>query len=84
MLDGPTIVIYEYHMRKLGMDIRGVLGGMPTCEHDYRPVRRGYRGQPIPKITDQVPLSIHGLAYVSPAVPATQSLVDAFLTANAA
>ena len=64
-----------------GLDGEEVLKGMPTWEYDYRPVRLGYRGQPIPKITDQVPLSIHGLAYVSPAIPAIQSLVEAFLTA---
>ena len=64
-----------------GFDGEAVLKGIPTWEHDYRPVRLGYRGHPIPKITDQVPLSIHGLAYVSPAVPAIQSLVDAFIAA---
>jgi hypothetical protein len=64
-----------------GLDAEEILAGMPTWEHDYRPVRLGYRGRPVPKITDQVPLSIHGLAYVCPAVLAAQQLVDAFLAA---
>lgn len=64
-----------------GLDAEQILGGMPTWEHDYRPVRIGYRGQPIPKIADEVPLSIHGMAYVYPAVPAVGQLVGAFLTA---
>jgi hypothetical protein len=64
-----------------GLDAEEILGGMPTWEYDYRPVRLGYRGQPVPKITDEVPLSIHGLAYVCPAVLAAQQLVDAFLAA---
>lgn len=64
-----------------GLDAQETLQGMPTWEYDYRPVRLGYRGQPFPKITDEVPLSIHGMSYVSPAVPAVQQLVDAFLAA---
>jgi len=64
-----------------GLDAEEILGGMPTWEHDYRPVRLGYRGHPIPKITDDVPLSIHGMAYVGAAVPAVQQLVSAFLAA---
>lgn len=63
-----------------GLDAEQILGGLPTWEYDYRPVRLGYRGQPIPKIGDEVPLSIHGMAYVSSAVPAVGQLVDAFLT----
>ena len=63
------------------LDAELILGGLPTWEYDYRPARLGYRGQPIPKITDEVPLSIHGMAYVSPAVPAVGQLVDAFLSA---
>ncbi len=35
----------------------------------------------MPKVADEVPLSIHGMAYVCPAVPAVQRLVDAFLAA---
>jgi hypothetical protein len=64
-----------------GLDAEQILGGLPTWEYDYRPVRLGYRGQPVPKIADEVPLSIHGMAYVYPAVPAVRQLVDAFLTA---
>jgi hypothetical protein len=64
-----------------GLDADEILRGMPTWEYDYRPVRLGYRGQPVPKITDEVSLSIHGMAYVSPAVLAVQRLVDAFLAA---
>jgi hypothetical protein len=64
-----------------GLDAEEILGGMPTWEHDYRLVRLGYRGHPIPKITDDVPLSIHGMAYVGAAVPAVQQLVSAFLAA---
>jgi hypothetical protein len=48
--------------------------GLPTWEYDYRPARLGYRGQPIPKIADEVPLSIHGMAYVYPAVLPSGSL----------
>jgi hypothetical protein len=33
----------------------------------------------VPKVADEVPLSIHGLAFVCPAVLAVQRLVDAFL-----
>jgi hypothetical protein len=62
-----------------GLDAQEILGGMPTWEYDYRPVRLGYRGQPVPKVADEVPLSIHGMAYVCPAVLAVQRLVDAFL-----
>jgi hypothetical protein len=63
------------------LDAEQILGGLPTWKHDYRPARLGYRGQPIPNIADEVPLSIHGMAYVYPAVPAVGQLVEAFLTA---
>ena len=33
------------------------------------------------QIADQVPLTIHGMAYVFPAVPAVGELVDAFIAA---
>jgi hypothetical protein len=58
-----------------------ILRGMPAWEYDYRPVRAGHRGQPVPKNADEVPLTMHGMAYVSPAVLAVQRLVDAFLMA---
>lgn len=61
------------------LDAEEILSGMPTWEYDYRPVRAGHRGQPVPKIADEVPLTIHGMAYVSPAVLDVQRLVDAFL-----
>jgi len=64
-----------------GLDAEEILRGMPTWEYDYRPVLAGHRGQPVPKIADEVPLSIHGMSYVSPAVAAIQRLVDAFLAA---
>lgn len=60
-----------------GLDAEQILGSMPTWEYDYRPVRLGYRGQPIPKIADEAPLSIHGMAYVYPAVPAGNSRAGA-------
>jgi hypothetical protein len=63
------------------LDAEEILLGMPTWEHNYRPVRAGSRGQLVPKIADEVPLTIHGMAYVSPAVPDIQRLVDAFLAA---
>jgi hypothetical protein len=47
-----------------GLEAEQILGGLPTWGYDYRPARLGYRGQPIPKIADEVPLSIHGIAYV--------------------
>lgn len=64
-----------------GLDAEEILGGLPTWEYDYRPVRLGYRGQPVPKIADKVPLSIHGMAHVCSAVPPIKWLVDAFLEA---
>ena len=63
------------------LDAEQILGGLPTWKYDYRPARLGYRGQPVPDIGDEVPLSIHGMAYVYPAVPAVGQLVDAFLAA---
>jgi hypothetical protein len=66
------------------LDAEEILRGIPTWEHDYRPVRLGYRGHPIPNIADQVPLSIHGMAYVYGAVPAVGQLVSAFLAALSA
>ena len=64
-----------------GLDAEEILGGLPTWEYDYRPVRLGYRGQPVPKIADEVPLSIHGMSYVCSAALPVQRLVDAFLAA---
>jgi hypothetical protein len=64
-----------------GLDAEQILGGLPTWEYDYRPARLGYRGQPIPKVGDEVPLSILGMAYVYTAVPAVSQIVDAFLAA---
>ena len=64
-----------------GLDAEEILGGLPTWEYDYRPVRLGHRGQPVPKIADEVPLSIHGMSYVCSAVLPVQRLVDAFLAA---
>jgi hypothetical protein len=64
-----------------GLDAEQMLAGLPTWEYDYRPVRLGYRGKPVPEIADQVPLTIHGMAYVFPAVPAVGELVDAFIAA---
>ena len=64
-----------------GLDAEQILAGLPTWEYDYRPVRLGYRGKPVPEIADQVPLTIHGMAYVFPAVPAVGELVDAFIAA---
>jgi len=63
------------------LDAEQILRGMPAWEYDYRPTRAGNRGQRVPKIADEVPLTIQGMAFVSPAVPAVQPLVDAFLTA---
>jgi hypothetical protein len=63
------------------LDAEQILAGLPTGEYDYRPVRLGYRGKPVPQIADEVPLSIHGMFYVFPAVPAVGELVDAFIVA---
>jgi hypothetical protein len=64
-----------------GLDAEEILGGVPTWTYEYRPVRLGYRGRPVPEIADEVPLSIHGMAYVGSAVLPVQQLVDAFLAA---
>lgn len=63
------------------LDAEQILTGLPTGEYDYRPVRLGYRGKPVPQIADEVPLSIHGMSYVFPAVPVVGELVDAFIAA---
>ena len=57
-----------------------MLAGLPTWEYDYRRVGLGRRAA-CSQIADQVPLTIHGMAYVFPAVPAVGELVDAFIAA---
>ncbi len=62
------------------LDAEEILRGMPTWKHNYRPAYAGNLGSP-PESSDPVRLTVHGMTYVSPAVPSIQELVNAFLAA---
>jgi hypothetical protein len=78
-----TWPVWQYVLLRLdadGFDAQKILQGLPTWQHNYRPVTTLSSGS-LPDLSDQMALTMHGMVHAGG--QATEPLVKAFLAAIA-